>query len=70
MSDVKPLANLANLEWLSLRFVAELSDIKALHGLAKLKELDVVYTRCDRQERARFERAVPTCRISPNQNAA
>jgi len=69
VSNVAPLANLVNLERLSLRFVRELSDITALHGLAKLKQLDVVYTSCNRQERARFEKAVPTCRISPNQNA-
>lgn len=69
VSNVAPLASLVNLERLSLRFVEELSDIKALHALAKLQELDVVYTRCDRRERARFEKAVPSCRISPNQNA-
>jgi internalin A len=70
VSNIRPLASLVNLEWLSLRFVRELADITALHGLSKLAELDVVYTSCNRQERARFEKAVPTCRVSPNQNAA
>ena len=65
MSDVGPLAALANLQRLYLDHTA-VSDVAALVGLQKLRVLDLTGTKVSQQDLAELRKKLPKCDIHPH----